>query len=160
MDYIRSIEYYQRCLWIREASLPPDDSSIIDTLTILCGLQRTGGQFELALANELKCFLIREKILPPDHQDIGKSLCNIGDCYNYMNKLSLALDYYKRALDIYKQCLPHWDDERWNLEWIIEQLTEEIEENQVEELEYVIAKNESMIHRFVLLLPTNHCVVF
>jgi tetratricopeptide (TPR) repeat protein len=59
----------------------------------------------------------------------------IADCYNYLNKLQLALDYYKRALEVYKQCLPSWHDDRWNTEWIIEQLSEELEENQIEELE-------------------------
>jgi tetratricopeptide (TPR) repeat protein len=102
--------YYQKCLWIREVSLPSKHSSIVDTLSSLGQVQRTGAHYELSLANELKCFLIREKTLPPDHQDIGKSLCNIADCYNYLNKLQLALDYYKRALEVYKQCLPSWHE--------------------------------------------------
>jgi hypothetical protein len=78
---------------------------------------------------------MREKTLPPDDEDIGKSLCDIGYCYNWLHKLPLALDYFKRALEVYKQCLPSWHDERWNIEWLIEQLTAEIEENQIEEFE-------------------------
>ncbi|CAF4112993.1 unnamed protein product, partial [Adineta steineri] len=41
------------------------------------------------------------------------------------------LDYYKRALNVYEQCLPVWHPDRWNLEWMIEQISEEIQNDQL-----------------------------
>ena len=55
----------------------------------------------------MKLFLIREKVLPPDHQDLAKSLSYIGQCYEDLNQLKLALEYYKRALIIYEQRSPN-----------------------------------------------------
>ena len=82
----------------------------------------------MSLTYELKCFLIREKVLPPNHQDIGKSLSNIGKCYDLLNQLNLALAYYKRALIVYEQCLPFEHEDRKDVKLKIEQLSEKIEE--------------------------------
>ena len=73
---------------------------------------------------ELKCFLIREKVLPPDHQDIGKSLSNIGQCYEQLNQFKLAFDYYKQALVVYEQCLPYFHEDQWKLESNIDRLSQ------------------------------------
>ncbi len=50
--------------------------------------------------------MIREKVLSPDHQDIAKSLSNIGQFYENFNQLKLALEYYNRTLVIYEQRSP------------------------------------------------------
>ncbi|CAF0826418.1 unnamed protein product [Adineta steineri] len=71
---------------------------------------------------------MRENVLPPNHQDIGKSLSNIGLCYEHLNQRKLVLGYYERALVVYKQC-PLATDERWTIELKIEELS--IEMNQL-----------------------------
>ncbi|CAF0816940.1 unnamed protein product [Adineta steineri] len=68
---------------------------------------------------------MREKVLPPSHQDIGECLNNIGLCYEHLNRRKLALDYYKRALVVYEQCLLATDD-RWTIELKIEELSAEM----------------------------------
>ncbi|CAF4343138.1 unnamed protein product, partial [Rotaria sordida] len=72
---------------------------------------------------ELNCFLLREKDLPPVHQDIGESLFKTGKRYYHLHQHKLALDYYKRALIVYKQCLPSGHYTRWNIELEIQQTT-------------------------------------
>jgi tetratricopeptide (TPR) repeat protein len=62
-------------------------------------------QNKRSLTYDLKFRLTHGKVLPPDHQDIGKSLANVGECYEHLNQPKLALDYYKQALIIYEQCL-------------------------------------------------------
>ncbi len=69
----------------------------------------------------MKRFLLRQKVLPLNHQDIGKSLSNMGECYERLHQLKLALA-------IYEQCLPYSHQDRLNLELQIERLSEEIEE--------------------------------
>ncbi|CAF1446739.1 unnamed protein product [Adineta steineri] len=90
-------------------------------------IQRIRLQYESSLTYELNCLLMREKVLPPNHQDIGKSLNNIGLCYEHLNQRKLALDYYKRALAVYEQCLSATHD-RWTKQCKIEKLS--IEMNQ------------------------------
>ncbi len=79
------------------------------------------------MAYELKCFSIREKVLPPDDQNIGISLFKIGECYEQLNQLNLALDYYKRALVVHEQCFPFTHAGRSNLEAKIGELSMRIE---------------------------------
>jgi tetratricopeptide (TPR) repeat protein len=81
----------------------------------------------LSLAYELKCFSIREKVLPPDDQSIGKSLSRIGLCYEQLNQLNQALDYYKRALGVYEQCLPLLHGDRSDIESKIARISVKIE---------------------------------
>ncbi|CAF4233350.1 unnamed protein product, partial [Adineta steineri] len=69
--------------------------------------------------------LIREKSLPFNHQDIGKSLFNIGHCYEYLKKFQLALEYYKRALVIYEQCTSFSREDRQKLDANIQRISEE-----------------------------------
>jgi tetratricopeptide (TPR) repeat protein len=115
-------------LRIKEASLSSGDLSITDTLSNLGVVQRTRHEYELSLTYELNCFSIREKVLPPDHQDIGKSLFNIGTCCEYLNQLKLAFDYYQRALVVYEQCLPFLHEHRKKVESKIKELSEKIQE--------------------------------
>ena len=76
----------------------------------------------------MKCFSIREKVLLPNHEDIGKSLCKIGKCYEHLNQLKLALEYYKQAIIIYQQCFTFWDPDLNYLEFKIEELSEQIDQ--------------------------------
>ena len=76
----------------------------------------------------MKSFLIGEQVLPPNHQDIGKSLANIGECYEHLNQRKVELDYYKRALIVYEQCLPSEQQDQSFIELTIEQLSAEIEQ--------------------------------
>jgi tetratricopeptide (TPR) repeat protein len=71
---------------------------------------------------------VREKVLPPDHQDIGKSLAKIGECYKHLNQYKMALDYYKRALIVYEQCLPFGHSDRSNIVLKVQQLSAEIKQ--------------------------------
>jgi tetratricopeptide (TPR) repeat protein len=70
----------------------------------------------------MKLFLIRETKLSPDHQDIAASLSEIGECYEHLNQLKMALEYYKRALLIYEQ-RPSDSFQRLNMENNIERLS-------------------------------------
>ncbi|CAF0928855.1 unnamed protein product [Adineta steineri] len=124
-SYDRAIEFYEQCLRIDEASSIPEQLTIDKFLRELSDIKRIQLQYESSLAYELNCLLMREKVLPPNHQDIGKSLSNIGLCYEHLNQRKLALDYYKRALVVYEQCLLATDD-RWTIESKIEELSIEI----------------------------------
>ncbi|CAF0928872.1 unnamed protein product [Adineta steineri] len=86
--------------------------------------------YESSLAYELNCLLMREKVLPPNHQDIGKSLNDIGLCYEHLNQHKLAIDYYKRALFVYKQC-PLATDDRLTIESKIEELSTEMNQSNI-----------------------------
>ncbi|CAF4132414.1 unnamed protein product, partial [Adineta steineri] len=125
--YDRAIEFYEQCLRIEEANSIPKQLTIGKFLEDLSDIKQIQLQYENSLAYELNCLLMREKVLPPNHQDIGESLSNIGFCYEHLNQRKLALDYYKRALFIYEQCLLGTDD-RWTIELKIEELS--IEMNQ------------------------------
>ncbi|CAF1155194.1 unnamed protein product [Adineta steineri] len=103
-SYDRAIEFYEQCLRIDEANSIPEQLTMDRFLKELSDIKRIQLQYESSLAYELNCLLIREKVLPPNHQDIGKSLNNIGLCYEHLNQRKLALDYYKRALVVYEQC--------------------------------------------------------
>ncbi len=108
---------------------------ITKTLLYLSEVQRARGQYELSLVYELKCFLIREKFLTPDHQDIGKSLATMGECYERLLQPKRALEYYKRALAIYEQSLSYSHHDRWNVESKVERLSAEIGDNQIDEID-------------------------
>ncbi|CAF1094572.1 unnamed protein product [Adineta steineri] len=103
-SYDRAIEFYEQCLRIDEANSIPEQLTIDRFLKELSDIKRIQLQYESFLAYERNCLLMREKFLPPNHQDIGKSLKNIGLCYEHLNQRKLAIDYYKRALVVYKQC--------------------------------------------------------
>jgi len=79
----------------------------------------------------LKCLLIREKVLSPNHKDIGASLSNIGTCYEQLDQLKMALEYYKRALIVYEQC-PYAFGEQWRMEENIERLSEILNNQHIE----------------------------
>ncbi|CAF3154645.1 unnamed protein product [Rotaria sp. Silwood2] len=119
-----SAKYLEPRLRVREASLSPENLTIVKTLSVFSVVQESRHEYELSLAYELKCFLIRKKILPPDHQDIGISLCNIGRNYEHVNQPKLVLNYYKQALVVYEQCLPASDEDRLELESDIQRLSE------------------------------------
>ncbi|CAF1439523.1 unnamed protein product [Adineta steineri] len=123
--YDRAIEFYEQCLRIEEANSIPKQLTIGKFLEDLSDIKQIQLQYESSLAYELNCLLMREKVLPPNHQDVGENLSNIGLCYEHINQRKLALDYYKRALFIYEQCLLATDD-RWTLELKIEELSTEI----------------------------------
>jgi hypothetical protein len=72
--------------------------------------------------------LIREQVLLPNHQDIGKSLANIGECYEHLNQPKVTFDYYKRILVVYEQCLPPDHRTRSVIALTIKQLSEESEQ--------------------------------
>jgi hypothetical protein len=89
----------------------------------------------LSLVYELRCFLLREKVLPPNHRNIGKNFAMMDECYEHLRQSKPALDYYRRALFIYEQCLTHSHHDRWSVENKIERLSAELENNQIEEVE-------------------------
>ncbi|CAF1350045.1 unnamed protein product, partial [Adineta steineri] len=126
-SYDQAIEFYEQCLQIAKANAVPGQLTTDEFLGKLSGIKRAQLQYESSLAYELNCLLMREKFLPPNHQDIGKSLSNIGLCYEHLNQRKLALDYYKRALFVYEQC-PLATHDRWTIELKIEELS--IEMNQ------------------------------
>jgi tetratricopeptide (TPR) repeat protein len=128
-SYDRAIEFYDESLRVSETNFPPGELSIVSSLCKLGEVQRTQHRYEHSLAYELKCFLIREKVLPPNHQDIGNSLNNIGVCYEHLNQRKLALDYYRRALDVYQQYSSSTQQDRLVIELKIEELS--IEMNQI-----------------------------
>ncbi|CAF0992362.1 unnamed protein product [Adineta steineri] len=124
-SYDHAIEFYEQCLRIDEANSIPGQLTIDEFLKELSDIKRIQFQYGSSLAYELNRLLMREKVLPPNHQDIGKSLSNIGLCYEHLNQRKLALDYYKRALVVYEQCLSATDD-RWTIELKIEELSAEM----------------------------------
>lgn len=83
----------------------------------------------MSLAYELKCFSILEKVRALNHEDIGRSLSNIGQCYDQLNEFKVALDYYKQTLIIYEQCLPFWHSDRTDTKMEIEELSQKVVEN-------------------------------
>jgi tetratricopeptide (TPR) repeat protein len=105
-------------LRIREASLSPGN---------LADAQRIQRRYDLSLEYELKCFSIREKILPPNDQSIGKSLSRIGECYERLDQLKLALDHYKRTLIVYEQFLPVLNKDRLAMESTVNRLSARVE---------------------------------
>ncbi|CAF1354777.1 unnamed protein product [Adineta steineri] len=121
-SYDRAVEFYEQCLRIDEANSVPGQLTTDDFLRSLSHIKRIQLQYESSLVYELNCLLIREKVLPPNHQDIGKSLNNIGLCYKHLNQGKLALDYYKRALFVYEQC-PLATNDRWTIELKIAELS-------------------------------------
>ena len=80
-------------------------------------------EHDLSLTYEMKLFLIREKVLSPDHQDVAKSLSKIGQCYEDLNQLKMALEYYKRALVIYEQRSPDLSEEKCRMSENIQRLS-------------------------------------
>ncbi len=125
--YANSAEYFERCLRISEANLPLGHSSIIRTLSNLGLVQRIQGEYGLVLLYELKCFSLREKFLPPNHSNIGKSLSIIAGCYERLNQMKIALEYYKQALNVYERCLPFQNEDHENTVVKIKQLSEKIQ---------------------------------
>ncbi|CAF3813819.1 unnamed protein product [Adineta steineri] len=126
-SYDHAIEFYEQCLRIDEVNSIPRQLTIDEFLTNLSDIQQIRLEYESSLAYELNCLLMREKVLPPNHQDIGKSLNNIGLCYEHLNQRKLALDYYKRALVVYEQC-PLVTHRRWSIELKIEELSIEMDQ--------------------------------
>ncbi|CAF1336626.1 unnamed protein product [Rotaria sordida] len=125
-DYDRAMEYFERCLCIRETSLSLDDPMITDTLLYLSHTQRKRNHHELSLAYEINYCLMRIKFQLLDQVTIGDSFSRIGQHYEQLHEPILALNYYKQALDVYKDCLPEWHGHRLDMELNIERLSKNI----------------------------------
>jgi tetratricopeptide (TPR) repeat protein len=57
------------------------------------------GDYSKALSSHEKAIKIREKTLPPNHPDLSISYNNIGSVNDEMGNYSIALSFYKRAVD-------------------------------------------------------------
>ena len=64
---------------------------------------RQNNNDELSLACELKCLSLREEIYDPHDQYVDDSLSDIGYCYEKLNEMELALEYYQRAINVYRK---------------------------------------------------------
>ncbi|CAF1006868.1 unnamed protein product [Didymodactylos carnosus] len=64
------------------------------------------GEYGRALEYQLKSLNITEKLFPLGHPSLAFSLNNTADVYEKMNNLNIVLEYYERALIMYKQFLP------------------------------------------------------
>ncbi|CAF1040936.1 unnamed protein product, partial [Didymodactylos carnosus] len=89
--YDKSQEYFENLL------ANPKDGDIAEIYSC---------QYERALEYQLKSLNITEKLFPLGHPSLAFSLNNTADVYEKMNNLNIALEYYERALIMYKQFLP------------------------------------------------------
>lgn len=80
----------------------------------------------MSLIYELKSLSINEKVLPTNHETIVKHLFNIGQSYEKLNQFKIAFDYYKQVLLIYEQTLRFGHEDRQNIEFKIEELSDKL----------------------------------
>ncbi|CAF1058746.1 unnamed protein product [Didymodactylos carnosus] len=84
--YDRALDYYSKCLKVREKCLPSDHPDIASRLNDIGSIYYSKCEYDRAL-DYYSILKIQERCLPSGHSDIATSLKNIGRAYD--NKASM-----------------------------------------------------------------------
>ena len=105
-DYKGALLYYEKCLDIRQKSLPANHPSLATSYSNIGSVYDNMGEYSKALSYYEKCLDIQQKSLPANHPSLATSYNNIGSVYDNMGEYSKALSYYEKCLDIQQKSLP------------------------------------------------------
>lgn len=108
----KAIDFYEYALIINEKLFEVNvttDSDKIDILNTIGFLYLNIGKHSQALEYLLKSLALDRKILGNDeNEQVANDMNNIGVCYeNIAGKARIALYYYRKALQIYKELDRH-----------------------------------------------------
>ena len=105
-DYKEALSYYEKCLDIKQKSLPANHPSLATSYNNIGSVYKSMGEYSKALSHYEKCLDIEKKSLPANHPSLATSYNNIGSVYDSMGEYSKALSHYEKCLDIEKKSLP------------------------------------------------------
>ena len=105
-QYKEAIAFYEKCLEIKQKTLPENHLSLATCYNNIGGVYKNIGDYSKALEYYHKDRAILEKSLPKNHPDLATSCHNIGGIYKAMGEYSKALEYYQKDLEIMKKTLP------------------------------------------------------
>ncbi|TVP54434.1 MAG: serine/threonine protein kinase [Gemmatimonadales bacterium] len=161
---LRAMERYdeaERYLRESRAALWPDEgeepSSSLDTVHAnLLGLLSHRGRHEEELAVALEALALLRSTHPPDHWRVGRAALNVGSAQYSRGAHDLAEPYFQEATEIYRNGLgPRHGWTAWAMSWLATSLIEQGRTAEAESLlrdcESIIAEDESVSRRTVLL---------
>jgi tetratricopeptide (TPR) repeat protein/tRNA A-37 threonylcarbamoyl transferase component Bud32 len=94
-----------RALTLREASLPPDDPEVAESLQRLGDLQRNRGDLEPSEGNLRRALAIQEAKLGPDADEVGHTLLSLGSTVLARGRPAEAEPLLTRALAVEERAL-------------------------------------------------------
>ena len=105
-DYQEALSYYEKCLDMRQKTLPANHPSLATSYNNIGSVYDSMGEYSKALSYYEKCLDMQKKTLPANHPSLATSYNNIGSVYDHMGEYSKALSYYEKCLDMRQKTLP------------------------------------------------------
>ena len=105
-NFEQALDYHQQSLEMKERCLPSDHPELAVSYNNFGLAHLALKHFDEALIYYMKDLAMSEKTLPSDHAEIGITHHNLGQVYRAKeNGSCLALEHYKKAIDIYMKSL-------------------------------------------------------
>jgi len=98
--YDDALALLQRALTLREASLPPDDPEVGESLQRLGDIQRARGDLEPSEDNLRRALAIQEEKLGPEAPEVGQTLLSLGSTVLARGRPAEAQPLFTRALAV------------------------------------------------------------
>jgi tetratricopeptide (TPR) repeat protein len=109
-DFNQALSYYQQALSIQEITYPDDHLNKANTIRNIGLVYRDKQDWTNALNYFKRTLQMRQRLLSNTndhhHPDIAICYGDLGNIYEKMNNLDLALDYYQQQYEIEEACLP------------------------------------------------------
>jgi V8-like Glu-specific endopeptidase/tetratricopeptide (TPR) repeat protein len=105
-DYVRSENYYLRCLAFKDTDLAENDKIVAKTYKGLGDLYLSMADCTRSEEHYLRCLEIRESILPSTHPDLAQICNSLGTLYQSIGDFARSEKYYLRCLAIREYFLP------------------------------------------------------
>ncbi|CAF1609570.1 unnamed protein product [Rotaria magnacalcarata] len=104
-DYLKALDYFEKCLAIRERVLPEDHPTLAINYNNIGDAHRLMGDYDKALAFYQKASNIQENV-KCSPLDCATTYVNLGETYREMKEYLTALTYFQKGLKIREEKLP------------------------------------------------------
>ena len=105
-EYLKSEEFFMKCLKIREEILPPIHPDIAALYMDLGNLSRNQTSYSKSLACYMKCLKIQQEILPSNHPEIAALYMDLAILYRDIKDYDHSIEFYMKCMEIYEETLP------------------------------------------------------
>jgi tetratricopeptide (TPR) repeat protein len=123
-EYSKAIASAEQALVLREALIPPNETSVAATLALLGNIYQDFGDTVHALDLCTRALILFERNVPADSPMLAELLYNLGIIQSISGALSDAKHSLERSVKIYRKILPKGHQDRVLAENELRNITE------------------------------------